>query len=122
MTTTVSDSLTCRNAEHEPGRGCDPQLIVELLDDEDSRRLYQDATTPATVNELAEALDLPLSTAYRKVATLEEAGLLTPLVQDPGKRGEPTRYVRAIDRVSVTLDDRLRIECTIAGVELYCEP
>ena len=97
-------------------------MIVELLDDEDSRQLFQHATTPRTVREFAEALGLPLSTAYRKVATLEDVGLLTPIPQEPLNEAAPARYVKAIDCVSVTLGDRLRIECTIAGVELHCEP
>ena len=93
-------------------RYCDPERIVDMVADEDARALFRAASTPKTVEALAECCSLPLSTAYRKVGTLEEAGLLRR--RPPrGANGTPPRtYERAVDDVTVTLGDGLVVECS----------
>ncbi len=64
---------------------------------------------PMNVNELAEALSLPVSTAALNVRQLEEAGLISTEIQ-PGIRGAMKLCSRRIDSVSMrltteTLDD-----------------
>lgn len=54
------------------------------------------------VNELAEALSLPVSTAALNVRQLEEAGLITTEIQ-PGIRGAMKLCSRRIDSVSMRL-------------------
>ncbi|WP_139326607.1 TrmB family transcriptional regulator [Natrinema saccharevitans] len=53
--------------------GCDPRRVMDLRND-DARAAYLYAEEPTTVNEIAEALDIPQSTAYRKVERLEGVG------------------------------------------------
>lgn len=57
---------------------------------------------PMNVNELAEALSLPVSTAALNVRQLEDAGLITSEIQ-PGVRGAMKLCSRRIDSVSMRL-------------------
>ena len=59
---------------------------------------------PMNVNELAEALSLPVSTAALNVRQLEEAGLITTEIQ-PGIRGAMKLCSHRIDSVSMRLTD-----------------
>ena len=58
------------------------------------------------VNELAEALSLPVSTAALNVRQLEEAGLISTEIQ-PGIRGAMKLCSRKIDSVSMRLTDEM---------------
>lgn len=57
---------------------------------------------PMNVNELAEALSLPVSTAALNVRQLEEAGLISTAIQ-PGIRGAMKLCSRRVDSVSMRL-------------------
>ena len=59
------------------------------------------------VNELAEALSLPVSTAALNVRQLEEAGLITTEIQ-PGIRGAMKLCSRRIDSVSMRLTPEMQ--------------
>jgi len=61
---------------------------------------------PMNVNELAEALSLPVSTAALNVRQLEEAGLITTQIQ-PGIRGAMKLCSRRIDSVSMRLTSEM---------------
>jgi hypothetical protein len=121
MSDTVDRPTECPRADRDGEIGCDPQRIIDLLNDDDARDVYLHVDTPATVPDVAAALELPQSTAYRKVEQLREAGLIRQL-NPRSKGGSPAHYVRAFDHVSVTYDDPLRIECARDGTTLYCEP
>lgn len=62
---------------------------------------------PMNVNELAEALSLPVSTAALNVRQLEEAGLISTEIQ-PGIRGAMKLCSRRIDSVSMRLVSEMR--------------
>lgn len=112
---------TCSGVRAQFDSGCDHQLLVESLADPTARRVYEVVTAPTTVAEVVAALDLPESTAYRTVHRLERAGLLRRLPSS--SRGQhPDQYVRRIDRVSITVDDGVRIDCRLNGREVHCEP
>ncbi|QCS43794.1 helix-turn-helix domain-containing protein [Natrinema versiforme] len=111
----------CPRLEQDGELGCHPRRVVDLLADDDARAMYLYAEEPETVSEISEAVELPQSTAYRKVENLREAGLLSRL-NDRSRTGTPAHYVQAMDHVSVTYDDPLRIECECNGRPLYCEP
>lgn len=121
MSDTVEEPIRCPRAERDGELGCEPRLIMDLLNDDDARAVYLFVEEPTTVPEIADALDLPKSTAYRKVESLRDAGLIRQLNRR-SQGGLPAHYVQAIDHVSVTYDDPLRIECTQHGKTLYCEP
>ncbi|AFO59414.1 MULTISPECIES: helix-turn-helix domain-containing protein [Natrinema] len=121
MGDTVDQPSRCPRIDRDGELGCDPHRIMDLLSDDDARAVFLYAEEPATVSDISEALDLPQSTAYRKVEELHEAGLLSQL-NERSRTGTPGHYVRAMDHVSVTYDEPLRIECTCNGRLLYCEP
>lgn len=118
-----SDSLSeqCSGARRQTVQDCDPSLIVDLLSDSIGREIYECAETPKTVQEITAEIDIPLSTAYRKIEKLEEAGLLYDLAKD-SYTDVPAQYVRNIDRVSITCGDCVRIDCRINGRRAYCTP
>lgn len=62
---------------------------------------------PMNVNELAEALSLPVSTAALNVRQLEEAGLIATEIQ-PGIRGAMKLCSRKIDSVSMRLTPEMQ--------------
>ncbi|AFZ73856.1 ArsR/SmtB family transcription factor [Natronobacterium gregoryi] len=111
----------CAGAEQPSKHDCTPALIVDTLADRTARRIYQHVTLPITAGELSTTLDIPGSTTYRKLTELEEAGLIRELEQGPHVDG-PAKYVRRIDRVSVTSDDELRIDCRKNGRDVFCKP
>lgn len=86
---------------------CDPDATVDVLDDEAAVALFQAATSPTSIPDLAEACDLAQSTAYRKVRKLVRAGLLEAVTPKTANGAPPARYQRAIDAVTVTLSDDL---------------
>lgn len=85
----------------------DPQLALDLLADERARKIVRIAATPMSVSEIADRLDLPLSTAYRKVEKLEAAGLLERVTPDADS-GPPDRYRKSVEAITIRLheDDR----------------
>ena len=93
---------------------CDPELIVDVLADDMARSIYQSAKTPTTASELAEQLNLSLSTVYRKVDRLESAGLLMSISAE-GQSDVPTHYARLVDHVSVRYDDPITVDCVRNG-------
>lgn len=97
----------------EPGDTADPQLLLDALRDEDSRRLVVETTEEArTAKELAEATDLSLSATYRRLERLTEAGLVAEGTRaQPGRR-PAAEYRRNFDGVIVSIDDNGQLEVT----------
>lgn len=82
------------------------QTVLDALGDDASRAILEAAGEEAlTARELAERRDLALSTTYRKVDELVQAGLLWERIRllESGKRS--TEYVRAVDDVVVDVRD-----------------
>jgi len=83
-------------------RAPDLQTVLDALADPTCRTLLRaTGSSPMTVRELADACDLPLSTAYRKVETLVDASLLRESVRicDHGKHSY--QYERSFGGVFV---------------------
>ncbi|WP_435066948.1 helix-turn-helix domain-containing protein [Haloplanus sp. C73] len=83
----------------------DVQAILHALQDDDCRAVL-DATGERSLSasELAEQCDLPLSTAYRKLETLTDAGLLTEQTRLSPEGKHASEYARAVDEVVVDAD------------------
>jgi len=83
----------------------DVRAILHALQDDDCRAVL-DATgeTPMSASELAETCDLPLSTAYRKLERLTDAGLLNERTRLSTDGKHASEYVRAVDEVVVDAD------------------
>jgi DNA-binding transcriptional ArsR family regulator len=78
------------------------ETILDALHDDDCRAVL-DATGEASLSasELADACDLPLSTTYRKLDTLTDAGLLAERTRLSPDGKHASEYVRAVDEVLV---------------------
>ena len=119
MTLSPSKPIRCNLKAQGQGRGCNPELIVDILADDTARDIYFYVDEPTTVKEIKKDGDIPTSTAYRKIETLVDAGLIKPTPQH-SSAGE-TKYVKAIECISVTYSDPIEIRCVKSGLSLYCE-
>jgi DNA-binding transcriptional ArsR family regulator len=81
------------------------QRLLDALDDRGCRAIL-DATSEEVLsaNEVSEACDLPLSTTYRKLDLLTEAGLLEERTRIRRSGKHASEYYRAIEEVLVSLD------------------
>ncbi|WP_049990357.1 winged helix-turn-helix domain-containing protein [Natrinema salifodinae] len=86
--------------------------VVAALDDDGCREIIAILEEPMTAHEVAEATDRPLSTTYRKLDRLTEAGLVQEAVGVREGRHQKSRYVANLDRISIGLDDdnELRVD------------
>lgn len=102
----------------------DAEAVLSALNDADCRAIL-DATGDAALSagELSEACDLPLSTAYRKLDLLTDAGLLDERtrIRRSGKHvGEYARRVEEV-LVSVAGDGGLELR-VVRGEDAESEP
>lgn len=91
------------------------QQLVGALEDADCRRILEATAGEAlSAKEVVEACDLPLSSAYRKLDRLTEAGLLEAGTRIHRSGKHASEYSRLVDDVVVTLDDAngLQLEVT----------
>lgn len=91
-----------------------PERTLDVLGDDEARRVLRATGVPKTVSELVEDLGLSQSTAYRKIRALEDVGLIERT--NPHARGNtPTKYRRATEGVTVRLGPHLRVEKAAVG-------
>ncbi|MFB6130909.1 MAG: helix-turn-helix domain-containing protein [Salinigranum sp.] len=84
------DALVCR-------------AIIEAIDD-----------APLTTNELSTACDLPLSTTYRKLDKLTEAGLLEEATRIRRSGKHVSEYSRNFEDLTVSIDADGNLELAVA--------
>jgi len=100
-----------RNAAHEDGATTvtegDETLDATfgVLADPDCRAILGVADTPMTTGELADACDLALSTAYRKVERLSETPLLVEGVRFDPEGDHAAEYARGATDAAVEFGD-----------------
>lgn len=84
----------------------DIHMLLTALDDADCRDILDVTDREArSARELAARCNLPMSTVYRKLEMLCEAGLLAERtrIRRSGKGNHASEYVRAVERVVVTV-------------------
>ena len=81
------------------------ERVVGVLDDAACREIIAVLEAPKTVSDIADAADLPLSTTYRKLDRLTEAGLVEETVGVRQGRHTKSRYVATFDRIGICLDE-----------------
>lgn len=92
---------------------CDSRDVLRLIGDEDTQTMLECTVSPKTVSELAECTGLSLSTAYRKIDQLTEAGLLDRSIRLTSHGHHPTEYRRAVEEIDIYVDgsNRLAVDC-----------
>ncbi len=94
------------------------ESVVSALADSYSRRILTSvAESPRSVSELVEECSIPTATAYRKVKTLVELGLVDEQVRIRSTGRNVSEYVLRIDSVSIEITDdgAVKIESSAAG-------
>lgn len=96
----------------------DETAIQNLLDafDDAGCRAILDATSgdALSANEVSETCDLPLSTTYRKLDQLTEAGLLEERTRIRRSGKHASEYVRLVEDVVISLDDCGEMELSVS--------
>ncbi|KTG29750.1 ArsR/SmtB family transcription factor [Haloferax profundi] len=79
-------------------------VLFDALDDENCRCILEATDgTALSASEIAESCDLPLSTTYRKLDPLAEAGLLSKRLRISRAGKHTAEYERAVDDVTVSV-------------------
>jgi DNA-binding transcriptional ArsR family regulator len=87
------------------------ESLLSALEDEDCRSILEATTDEAlSASELSETCDLPLSTAYRKLEQLTEAGLLEEQLRLSRSGKHTSEYIRSIEEVSVSIEGDLTLQ------------
>ncbi|MDS0474888.1 helix-turn-helix domain-containing protein [Natrinema sp. 1APR25-10V2] len=83
----------------------DPQEIIEAIDSESSRRILAAASRePMTADELEQALDVSLTTVYRRTDDLVEVSFLEEETEISPKGDNYDSFKTAIRRVEFTIE------------------
>ena len=88
-------------ARDEPDR----ETVLAALKDGDCRAIIESLTEPRTAREISETCDIPLSTTYRKVNKLTEAGLLDERIDIKAGGKHTNQYRVAFDHVDIFLTE-----------------
>lgn len=80
------------------------QGVLDALYDADCRAILVATGDEAlSAGEISETCDLPLSTTYRKLSVLTEAGLLEGRTRVQRRGKHPTEYVRCVEDVVLSI-------------------
>ena len=103
----------------EPSLGDQPDLqpLLDALDDADAREIIRTIEEPATANEVSERCDIPLSTTYRKLDLLTEAGLLEEGTEIRSDGHHTTTYTVVFEEVRIALTESREFAVEIARTE-----
>jgi len=97
----------------------DLQPLLDALDDADAREIIRTLEEPATANELSERCDIPLSTTYRKLDLLTEAGLLEEGTEIRADGHHTTSYSVVFEEVRIALTESREFTVDIARAEAH---
>jgi DNA-binding transcriptional ArsR family regulator len=92
----------------DPAAGDDDpglQAVLDALEDPDCRAIVGAMTEPMTASEASEATDIPLSTTYRKLDRLSDAGMVEERTEIRSDGHHTTRYRVDFEAVVVALDE-----------------
>jgi predicted DNA-binding ArsR family transcriptional regulator len=111
-----------RQASSDSDRIIDAESEMEALfhafDDDDCRAILTATTDGAlTANEISDACDLPLSTAYRKLDQLTEAGLLDEQTRIRSSGSHASEYALSVDELVISLEGDSGLELQVSQRE-----
>lgn len=91
------------------------QQLLDALDDADCRAILDATREKAlTANEVSETHNLPLSTTYRKLDLLTEAGLLEEQTRIRRSGKHASEYTRLVDDIVISLGPRGETEVQVS--------
>jgi DNA-binding transcriptional ArsR family regulator len=89
------------------------QDVLDALDDEDCRKIVRSLEGAMTAQEIADATDIPQSTAYRKLDLLSEATIVDERTEIRQDGHHTTRYLLDFDEVRIGLDSERMFDLEI---------
>ena len=101
----------------EAAEETDPAAALDALTDPLCRRVLGCAREPVTASEVADAADLSLSSTYRKLHTLSDAGLLETQTELRDDGYHTTRYRATLEKATISLgeDNGIRVSLERTG-------
>lgn len=99
-----SDAGTRLRGPFEGATDVDPGDVLNALTDPLCRRVLACATEPVTAREVAAATDCSMSTTYRKLETLTDAGLLETQTELREDGYHTTRYRTTLETATIHVD------------------
>ncbi len=106
-----------RMTETPVSEDTDLSTVVGLLDDEHARSiLVATSEEPLSATELSERCDVSVSSIYRRLDRLAEAGLLDEQTRPRRDGHHETVYVSLLGRFELTIEDGT-LEWTVEGTE-----
>lgn len=92
-----------------------PRGVLTALADADCRAiLVAVAIQPRSVPEIVEACEIPTATAYRKVESLVDAGLIEERVTIRPEGKNVNTYALRVESITITIEGSDGIECDCA--------
>lgn len=91
------------------------QEVFDALADPDCRRIVVALEEPMTAKEVAEALDLPQTSTYRKLELLSDAGFVEDRTRVRTDGHHATCYVRDMDGVFVAVEGDQSFDVTVVS-------
>lgn len=119
--------MSATNSNTKPGwldddDPADPQNVLAALEDDACRSILEATTDESlTATELSEQCDIPMSTAYRKVEKLTEAGLVDEQVRINTSGKHATEYSKCFDDVVVSIADGGDVEIEMTTPDASAE-
>lgn len=93
------------------------QEVLTALEDHNCRRILEaTAEETLTASEISDRCDMPLSTTYRKLNTLEDLSLLSSSIRLRTSGRHTQQYARAFDDVTVVIDDENGVILSLSDV------
>lgn len=97
--------------------------FLQAVDDSDCRDILNAIEGEAkAVKEVSEECDVPLSTAYRKINRLHEAGLIEEKVRLSGAGNHTNVYEQSFEGALITLTDDGEFEVELVGTTRESRP
>lgn len=91
----------------------DPETVFGTLDDPTCREILESVDEPMSAKQVAGTVDVALSTAYRKLARLQEASLVAEETELDPDGNHRARFRVDFDRVIVSLDQARTLTATV---------
>lgn len=91
--------------------------LLGSLDDTDCREILDATSEALSANEIAEVCNLPLSTTYRKLDLLTDAGLLEERTRVRQSGHHASEYSRIIEDITISLGACGELELEVSHCE-----